>query len=264
MTGSHADRILNAVLDSGINFIDTSDDYGNSEELIGRYVSHRRDEYYLATKCGWAQSTHLWTRENVLRNLETSLRRLNTDYVDAMQLHNPTPQECEDGGLVDALEEMRRGGKVRWIGISTMLPDLPTYFPWGVFDTFQLRYSALTREHEDWLSKVGDAGHGIIIRGGVSLGEPGVGSGPPDRWRLFDHADLDELREAGETRTAFMLRFTLAHLDAHTAVVGTTGVDHLRENREAALRGPLPVATYEEAKRRLDETSGGTEGATWS
>src|ERR1700684_4018912 len=53
ISDDEAGRLLGAVLDSGINLIDTSVDYGRSEELIGRYVSHRRDEYFLASKCGW-------------------------------------------------------------------------------------------------------------------------------------------------------------------------------------------------------------------
>ena len=127
MSEEHADRLLNSVLDAGINLIDTSDDYGNSEELIGKYISHRSSEFYLATKCGSSSSGHLWTRENVLGNLEQSLCRLKTDSVDIMQLHNPSVEECERGGLVGALQEMRQQGKVRWLGVSTTLPHLPTY-----------------------------------------------------------------------------------------------------------------------------------------
>ena len=102
--------ILNAVLDSGINFIDTADDYGNSEELIGRFISHRRSEFYLATKCGGSESGHVWTRENLTRNVGKSLHHLMSDYVDLMQLHNPTVDQCQRGDLVDALLEMRDRG----------------------------------------------------------------------------------------------------------------------------------------------------------
>ena len=252
MTDGQAGAMLNAVLDSGVNFIDTADDYGNSEELIGRHISSRRDEYYLATKCGSGPSGHVWTRENVLRNLQNSLRRLKMDSVDIVQLHNPTVEECERGGLVEALQEMRRQGKVRWIGVSTTLPDLPTYLRWDVFDVFQIPYSALEREHEGWITRSAEAGIGILLRGGAALGEPGTGKGPPERWRKFDEAGLDELREEGESRTAFVLRFTLTHDHTQTIIVGTTDPDHLRENREAVLRGPLPDSVYREAKRRLD------------
>ena len=254
MSDAQARAVHEAVVESGVNFIDTADDYGNSEELIGRYLSDRRSDLYLATKCGQHPdgAGHLWTRENILRTLEESLRRLKTDYVDVMQLHNPTVEESEQGDLVDGLQEMRRQGKVRWIGASTTLPHLPTYLDWGVFDAFQIPYSALEREHEDWIARSAEAGVGIIIRGGVARGEPGVGTGREDRWASFEQAGMDELLEEGESRSSFLLRYTLTHPNADTIIVGTTNPDHVAENARAVLRGPLPADVYEEVKRRMD------------
>ena len=166
LADEEADKLFNSILDAGINLIDTSDDYGNSEELIGKFISHRTSEYYLATKCGAAETGgHLWTRDNVFRNLHQSLRRLKSDSVDVMQLHNAPVEECERGDLVEALQEMRQQGKVRWIGVSTILPHLPTYLQWGVFDVFQIPYSALERDHEGWITKAAEAGVGILTRG---------------------------------------------------------------------------------------------------
>lgn len=254
VTEEQAGAILNAVLDYGINFIDTSNDYGRSEEHIGRHVSHRRSEYYLATKCGCRPGggEHIWTRENLFRCLNESLQRLKTDYVDLMQLHNAGVSDCEQGGLVEALQEMRRQGKVRGIAASTTLPNLPTYIEWGVFDEFQIPYSALQRDHEGWITRAADAGIGTVIRGGVAKGEPGSGQGRGEVWAKFDEAGLDELREEGESRTAFMLRFTLAHPKVQTIIVGTRSLEHLRDNAQAAQRGPLSPAIYAEARRRLD------------
>ena len=122
------ETMFNAILDQGINFIDTSNDYGigwkrPTEEMIGRFIAHRRDEFCLATKCGCVFGGHVWTRENLFRGLHESLQRLRMDYVDVMQLHNPTVDECHKGDLVRALNDMREQGKVRWIGVSTALPD---------------------------------------------------------------------------------------------------------------------------------------------
>ncbi len=251
-TDDNSKAIFNAVLDSGINFIDTASDYGRSEEFIGKCISHRRSEYYLATKCGCHPDGHIWTKENLFRGLQESLQRLRTDYIDLIQPHNPSVQQCEEGNLVEALQEMRQQGKVRWIGISTTLPDLPTYLSWGVFDTFQIPYSALERKHEAWITKASEAGIGTIIRGGVASGEPGVGSGSAAQWGSFDEAKLDELREEGENHTAFMLRFTLAHSQISTIIVGTQNPEHLQENIGTVLKGPLSPDVYVEAKRRLD------------
>jgi len=261
VTEDQARTILNAVLDAGINLIDTANDYGRSEEFIGKFLAHRRKEFFLATKCGCTvirrdESTddtpHVWTRENLFRGLNESLARMKTDYVDIMQLHNPPVEETEKNELVAVLEEMRIQGKVRFIGISTTLPHLPVYLKWGVFDTFQIPYSALERDHEDWISRSAEAGLGTIIRGGVARGEVGTGLGNTDRWKNFEAAGLDELRVEGETRTAFMLRYTLTHPHIHTTIVGTMHPEHLRENIAAAQQGVLSAEVYAEAKRRLD------------
>ena len=262
VTEEQADTILNAVLDAGVNFIDTSNDYGRSEEFIGKYLSQRRGEYYLATKCGCTvvhkdentdDTPHVWTRENLFRGLHESLERMKTDYVDVMQLHNPSVEQTEAGELVAALQEMKAQGKVRWIGCSSTLPHIATYIGWGVFDVYQIPYSALERQHETVISQAAAEGAGIIDRGGVARGEPGAGLGGEDKWRKFEAAKLDELREPGESRTAFLLRFLISHPDIHTTIVGTLRPEHLAENIAIAAQGPLSPDVYAEAKRRLDD-----------
>lgn len=255
-----AGRLLNAVLDEGINFIDTSYDYGRSEELIGRYIGHRRSEYVLATKCGCTlvdcgdhdETPHVWTRDNLLHNIETSLRRLKTDYVDLLQLHGPTFEQVHDGGLIETLKEIQAAGKARHIGISSYMPNLANHLRTPDYETYQIPYSALEREHEAWIAKAASGGAGIIVRGGVGRGEPGAGLGAQDRWRVWDEAKLDELLEEGETRTGFLIRFTLSLPELSTTIVGTMKPEHLAENVRYARRGALPADVYEEAKRRLD------------
>ncbi|WEK55878.1 MAG: aldo/keto reductase [Candidatus Cohnella colombiensis] len=265
-----SEKILNAVLDVGINFIDTSYDYGRSEELIGKFISHRRSEYILATKCGCTlvdhgdhdETPHIWTRENLLHNIETSLRRMKTDYIDLWQLHGPTVQQAEDGNLVEVLKEIQASGKVRSIGISSYLPHIPTYIRSGQFDTFQIPYSALEREHEELIAEAGIGGAGIIIRGGVGQGEPGAGRGSEDRWAVWNKANLDDLLEEGETRTGFLLRFTLSNPYLSTTIVGTKSPIHLAENVVYANKGALSANVYEEAKRRL-EVAGSKPGTVY-
>ena len=107
MSENQRKTILNAVVDAGINLIDTANDYGNSEELIGRYLYGRYHEFHISTKCGCSPSGHIWTRDNLYRGLEESLERMNLDQIEIMQMHNPSVEECELGGLVDVLQEMR-------------------------------------------------------------------------------------------------------------------------------------------------------------
>lgn len=92
-----AEKILNAVLDAGISFIDTARSYGHSEGHIGRHISDRRSEYFLATK-GGRYGDDDWTQEHLFHCMDESLLRMQVDYVDTLQLHSPTVAEVERGG----------------------------------------------------------------------------------------------------------------------------------------------------------------------
>ena len=178
------DALLNSVLDAGITMIDTSPDYGASEEHIGRAISHRRDEYFLASKCGCpvgdgvgetppanGPREHSFTRENIRAGVEQSLRRLRTDHVDLVQFHiSPSPEVLAEHDAVAELLSLRDEGKIRFLGISGTLPNLPAQIAMGAFDAFQIPYSALEREHEPAITSAARAGGGTIIRGGVARG----------------------------------------------------------------------------------------------
>ncbi|MEE9279143.1 MAG: aldo/keto reductase [Myxococcota bacterium] len=272
-----ATRLLNQVLDAGINFIDTSPDYGDSEELIGKSIPHRRDEFFLASKCGCPvnqpprspgeRPQHVFTRENVRAGVEQSLRRMKTDHLDVVQFHiSPSRSLLEENASLEELEVLRQEGKVRFIGMSGTLPNLVDHIEMGVFDEFQIPYSAVEREHEEWITKAAKAGAGTVIRGGVARGIPAGRSlnleRLPERFRqafqrrrdVWAQAQLGEL--VGDMSTMeFMLRFTITHPDMHTTIVGTSNPKHLEDNLNAARKGPLPADVYDEAKRRLDEAA---------
>ena len=261
ITDAQAETILNAVLDSGINYIDTSIDYGLSEERIGRYISHRRDGYYLASKCGCLvgappaprgqRSPHLFTRENIVAGIEQSLARMKTDFLDVVQFHiSPSRQTLEENGAVEALLELKAAGKVRFIGMSGTLPHLKDHIAMKVFDVFQIPYSAVEREHEAAISEAAGAGAGIVIRGGAAKGAPAEGKQTGLQWERWQRAQIDDLLD-GATPVEFILRFTFSHPDMDTTIVGTVNPAHLQSNLDALRKGPLPPAVYAEAKRRL-------------
>jgi aryl-alcohol dehydrogenase-like predicted oxidoreductase len=97
------------------------------------------------------ETPHVWTRDHLLWNIDDSLKKLRTDHVDVLQLHNATVEDVERGKLVDVLREIKAAGKTRWIGASSISPHVDTPIEWGVFDVFQVPYSALERTHEQAL-----------------------------------------------------------------------------------------------------------------
>ena len=266
-----AGRLLNAVLDGGINLIDTSPDYGRSEELIGQHLSHRRDEFFLASKCGClieipadAQPPypHDYSPANVRADVEQSLRRLRTDRLDLVQVHmSPSVEQLRDNQTVETLQELQKEGKVRFIGMSGILPNLPGQIAMDVFDAFQIPYSAVQRDHEELITAAAGTGAGTLIRGGAARGAPSEDknwrTGPLSQpaglgqrnWAASGIGDL--LAGSGMTPMEFVLRFTLSHPYLSTTIVGTASPGHLQSNIATAEKGPLPADLYAEAKSRL-------------
>jgi len=261
VTEAQAQTILNAVLDAGINYIDTSIDYGLSEERIGRYISHRRSEYFLASKCGCLvgaatappgqRNAHVFTRDNILKGVEQSLARMKTDYLDVVQFHaSPSKETLEEHGALDALLELKEAGKVRFVGISATLPHLLDHIAAGVFDVFQIPYSAVEREHEAAIAAASQAGAGIVVRGGAAKGGPSAEKRSGWQWDRWRQARLDDLLDA-MSPMEFILRFTFTNPDLDTTIVGTVDRAHLQSNLDTLQQGPLPPDLYAEAKRRL-------------
>jgi len=262
VTDAQAETILHAVLDAGINYIDTSIDYGVSEERIGRYIAGRRSEYYLASKCGCLvgappaprgqTSPHVFTRDNIMKGVEQSLARMRTDHLDVLQFHSsPSRRTLEEHGGLETVMELKRAGTTRFVGMSGTLPNLADHIAMGVFDVFQIPYSAVEREHEAAITAAARAGAGLVIRGGAAKGAPTEGKQGGVQWDRWQKVYRDDLLD-GMTPMEFILRFTFTHPDLHTNIVGTINPAHLRHNVDVLRQGPLPADVYAEAKRRLD------------
>jgi aryl-alcohol dehydrogenase-like predicted oxidoreductase len=188
------------------------------------------------------------------------LRRLGTDRLDLVQVHmSPSRAQLAAGHTVPALMALRDEGKVRFIGMSGILPNLPDHIAMGVFDVFQIPYSAVQREHEDLITAAAEAGAGTLIRGGAARGGPAEDKdwrqgplGLPDGegQRRWQSAGVDGLLD-GMSRLEFVLRFTLSHPALSSTIVGTSNAGHLRANVAFAAKGPLPADLYQQARDAL-------------
>jgi len=153
-------RIIHTALDAGINFIDTADVYsgGESEEIVGKALKHRRDDVVLATKfhgpMGRDPNERGNSRRWIVREVDNSLRRLQTDWIDLYQVHRPDADADIDETLA-ALSDLIHAGKVRYIGSSTFPAELIVEAQWVAerrgrerFVCEQPPYSIFAREIE--------------------------------------------------------------------------------------------------------------------
>ena len=243
-----AGNVLNNALDLGINFLDTAACYGISEELIGRTVANRRDEYVLVTKAGHARGDGLngsdWTYETVRDSIDRSLRRLNTDYVDLVQLHSCGIPDLEKGDIIRALEDARHAGKTRMIGYSGDNEAAHWAVDSGVFATLQTSFNVVEQRaySSGLLEKCAKNGIGVIVKRPIAGATWGMArSGMDSSRRGYDNTYLQRCRDVqaagdvpGEPDDPIIaaMGFTLAHPEIHVAIIGTKSPRHMVSNIE--------------------------------
>jgi aryl-alcohol dehydrogenase-like predicted oxidoreductase len=184
------------------------------------------------------------------------LQRLRTDYIDVLQFHGGDADSLQRAGLIEFLQRFRDRGLVRFIGVSSSLPNLSGLIALDVFDTFQIPYSCLAPQHQELIAQAAARGAGIILRGGIAHGGPDAKFARPALNDLWSRAGLDELLPANMSRAELILRYTLAHPHCHTTIVGTCNAEHLAENLAAAARGPLPVELCRAIAARVVRAAG--------
>ncbi|MFW6288713.1 MAG: aldo/keto reductase [Spirochaetota bacterium] len=193
---------LHAAVDSGITFFDTAEGYGGgySEEVVGRAFQDRRDKVLIATK---VSPSHL-APDDLRASCEASLERLQTDHVDLYQIHWPDPPGDADA-VAETLEQLRREGKIRFVGVSNFGPIDLNRYPSDLFVSNQLAYSVAFRAIEFHLVDASvERGMSIItystLLHGVLTGKyASADEVPPGRARTRHFsAERDIVRHGGE------------------------------------------------------------------
>ncbi|HLI01919.1 MAG TPA: aldo/keto reductase [Acidimicrobiales bacterium] len=282
--------ILDTAAEGGVTFLDAADVYplgggldtvGRTEEIVGRWLKGRRDDFIVATKCVGAMGPHPWnqgaSRRHILDAVDASLRRLGTDYIDLYQLHSydgQTPIE----ETVAALDHLVQVGKVRYVGCSNFLSyqlaraiGKAELHNLARMDSVQPRYNLLFRQIErELLPLCAEEGVGVIpynpIAGGLLTGKHKRDSVPEGRftlgnagpryqdryWHDREFDTVDALRpvadKAGVSMTTLAVQWVLANPVITSAIVGASRPDQLADSL-AAAETPLDPAIKEE----LDE-----------
>jgi aryl-alcohol dehydrogenase-like predicted oxidoreductase len=279
-------RIIHQALDAGINFIDTADVYsgGESEEIVGQALKGRRDSVVLATKAGLALGRDVGgagpddpnrqgaSRRWLVRALDDSLRRLQTDYVDVFQIHRPAPDTDVEETL-SALTDLMRAGKVRAIGTSSLPASDIVEAQWVAerrglqrFRTEQPQYSILDRGIEaEVLPACQRYGMGTLIwsplGGGLLTGRYRKGQQADTHRAAFGFRHLSDERrldaveqliplaeKAGLSLTHLAMAFVIAHPGVTAAIIGPRTMEHLDD-----LLAGAEITLDDEILDRIDE-----------
>lgn len=234
----YVDRLLNTVVDLGVNVIDTAECYPGSEEAVGRYLSHRRADVVLLTKCGhseWGQSAPDWDARILRAGLDRSLRRLRTDCVDVLHLHSCPLEVVLRAEVIDFLIKARQVGKTRFIGYSGDGDAAAESIRCGIFDVLQTSVNVADQYGLTNISAAHQCHIGVIAKRPLAnvawqrLSKPSNMYNDIYRTRLRKLAYPFLALELPDA-VATALRFTLGLPGIATAVVGTTSLAHLRRN----------------------------------
>ncbi|HZV74783.1 MAG TPA: aldo/keto reductase [Conexibacter sp.] len=279
-------RIIHAALDAGVNFVDTADVYarGESEEIVGKALAAdgRRQHVILATKVHGTMGEDPNERGNsrrwIVHEVERSLRRLQTDWIDLYQVHRPEPDTDVEETLA-ALTDLQRAGKIRAFGCSTFPAEEIVEAQWtserrglGRFVTEQPPYSLLVRGIErDVLPTCQRHGMGVIpwspLAGGWLSGRWRKGQDPPDTnraARVPGRYDLslpenqrkleatEALAQLAEELGVTLIRLAIAFVLQHPAVTAPIIGPRTMEQLESQL-GAEQLTLSAEVLDRIDE-----------
>jgi aryl-alcohol dehydrogenase-like predicted oxidoreductase len=259
------DRLLNRALDLGLDAIDTAECYRESEELIGKAVAHRRDEYLLFSKVGHWPTRDGWSAASIESTIERSLQRLRTDRLDLVHLHSCSQAVLERGEAIEALERAKSAGKVRYIGYSGDSAAAAYALSTKRFDTLMTSVNFADQEAiELLLPACREQGLGVVIKRALANAVWRYDDLPGNEyhqeyWRRMRALDFDFTRperrgDAGPTGPASIaLRFALSLPGVHTAVIGTTNPERFAENQALLGAGPLPEDQIAAIRQRWSE-----------
>ncbi len=286
--------ILDAAAEQGITFLDTADAYplggkledaGRTEEILGRWLKGRREQYIVATKCSgkmgpapWQQGT---SRKHVMNAIDASLKRLGTDYVDLYQVHHFDASTPVDE-TVEAFDAVVKSGKARYVGVSNyhayrVARSLGRSEALGLAKlvSVQPRYNLLFRQVErELLPFCAEEGLAVIpynpLAGGLLTGKHKRAAPPPEGtrftlgnagkmyseryWQEREFATVDEFvglaKGAGVEHTTLAVAWVLAHPAVTSALIGASKPEQLKASIAAA-----ELKLDSALKAKLDELS---------
>ena len=255
-----AGKVLNTALDIGINIIDTASAYHRSEERIGKYISGRRNEFVLATKCGeHSNEPHTYydfSYDGISNSIDKSLKLLKTDVIDLLQIHfGPDPEGTLDkGDTVRAMKDAQKAGKVKFLGASIDGDLAKRCIMSGDFDVMQMGYNLVHQGNEENIKLAKSLGIGVLIRSGLGNGlltQRVVSNmdklGERDRRIITGLLELIE----GDTDklTALALDFLYENDGISSVLAGTKKLSNLMKNADLLeMRFPSEI---KEAARKI-------------
>jgi len=270
-----AAKILNTMLDAGVNLIDTAASYPGSEEMIARTVGHRRGEFVLVSKCGGKLPDlpdEAWSPALIAKTVDRSLKNLATDHLDVMLLHSCSLEKLQSGGVIEPLVKARDAGKIKFLGYSG--DNEAAAFAAGLVEVavIETSISIADQVNIDKVLPVCQQNNlGVLAKRPIANAAWKDIEQQQGLYRNYAKTYTDRLAEmkitpadlgfADDAWPEIALRFTLSQPGVHCAIIGTQNPQNAEANLAFAEKGPLA----DDAARKVRDTfKNADKSGTWT
>ena len=242
-----AGTLLNRAVDLGVTLIDTAPGYGLSEARIGRHLAHRRDDFVLVSKCGYGvPGVPDWSPACVRAGIDRALITLQTDHIDVLLLHSCPAQTLDVPGLLDALDEAKRAGKILLAGYSGENDALDHAIETGRLGAIETSLNVFDqRSSRAAVPVASQRGLGVIAKRPLGNAPWRFSVRPSGHYaetywqRMRAMGTVQALPATSEAWHDRALRFSAFAPGVATAIVGTSSTEHLQASVEVMNRGAL-------------------------
>lgn len=264
-----AAKTLHAVLDFGVNLIDTAAAYGNSEEFIGQALRerHARSECVIVTKCGWTGDYQAaWSPGEIAATIDESLRRLRCERLDVLLLHSCDLAALQRGEVIECVQKARDAGKAKFIGYSGDNDALRFAVESGAFDVIECSFNMLDQANAPAIEMAAERNIGVMLKRPMANAVPGATAKPRSayaaeywpRWqKLGQEMGLTSEDVGGLNMLEAALRFSAFHQGVSCVLVGSSHADHMRDNVHWLEKGPLRDDVVKRLREAFARVGGG-------
>ncbi|GMU87118.1 MAG: hypothetical protein AMXMBFR48_23590 [Ignavibacteriales bacterium] len=263
LTEREVESLLHSVLDMGINFIDTAVGYGLSEERIGKYLAHRRQEYILSTKVGYGiEGVQDWTYECIIKGVDAARKQLRTGVIDIVHLHSCSEYILRNNGVIDALLDCRERGWLTVAAYSGENEALAFALNSGMIQSLQTSVNLFDQKSlNQYIPKAKELGLGTIGKRSLANVCWQHRSQPYGHYCEQYWLRMQELQFKTDLPIhELVLRFAVYSGGTDTALVGGKNTDNIRQNIAIVEKGQLPEELVQMIKMRYNEIGSRWEG----